>query len=92
MTQFKEHIQNVFSIKEAVIMKRTPMMQNQAVEILSEKLDKGLNELRIYEGINLFVEEKEEPHPEKKDLKTTKWEVEFELELNRYQIKYNQLD
>ena len=71
-------------MKDAVIMKRTPMMQNQAVEILSDKLEKGLNELRVYEGINLFVEERSVAHPEKGDSDITKWEVEFELELNRY--------
>jgi len=41
------------------------MMQNQAVEVLSKQLEKGLNELRIYEGINLFVEEKDQIHPDK---------------------------
>jgi hypothetical protein len=56
-------VQDNFNIKDAVIMKRTPMMQNQAVEIITQlndkdgnKLEKGLNELRINEGINLYVE------------------------------------
>jgi len=41
-------------------MKRTPMMQNQAVELLNDsddKLEKGLNELRINEGVILYVED-----------------------------------
>ena len=35
MNDFKEYIETNFEIEDAVIMKRTPLMQNQAVEILS---------------------------------------------------------
>ena len=42
-------------------MKRTPMMQNQAVEIISDKV-KGLNELQVNEGVVLYVEDAEEKY------------------------------
>ena len=35
MSDFKIHIEKTFDLTDAVIMRRTPMMQNQAVEILS---------------------------------------------------------
>ena len=79
MSDFKIYVEKTLGLDNALIMRRTPMMQNQAVEILSENLDKGLNELRINEGINLYVEESG----------GKRWENEFELETNRYQIKYN---
>ena len=63
----------------------------QAVELLTEpeeKLSKCLNELRVNEGIILYVEEKTEQTEDKR----SKWEQEFELEINRYQIKYNLLE
>jgi hypothetical protein len=75
MVDFKVYVEKTLGLKDAFIMRRTPMMQNQAVEILSTKLDKGLNELRVNEGINIFVEEKSE---------IKQWENEFELETNRY--------
>ena len=53
-------VESKFSMKKAVVMKRTPMMQNQAVELLNdtdEKHGKGLNELRINEGVMLYVED-----------------------------------
>ena len=75
MADFKIYVEKTLGIENAVIMRRTPMMQNQAVEILSNNLEKGLNELRVNEGINLYVEEKS-------DAKL--WETEFELETNRY--------
>jgi hypothetical protein len=41
-------------------MRRTPLNQQQAVDLLSnseDKLNKKLNELRVSEGILLYVEE-----------------------------------
>lgn len=62
------------------------MNQLKPVDILTEadKLDKGLNELRVSEGSIVYVEERTTEV-------MTKWETEFELETNRYQIKYNLL-
>lgn len=74
MSDFKVYVEKTFGLENAVIMRRTPMMQNQAVEVLSENVQKGLNELRVNEGINLYVEESG----------GKKWETEFELETNRY--------
>ena len=37
------------------------MMQNQAVEIISDKV-KGLNELQVNEGVVLYVEDAEEKY------------------------------
>jgi len=59
-------------------------------------LEKGLNELRVNEGINLYLEDASERRnasgaAEDSTPSATKWEHEFELEVNRYQIKYNKL-
>jgi hypothetical protein len=60
-------------------MRRTPLNQLKPVEILTEshKFDKGLNELRVNEGIVIYVEDKSVQE-------MTQWETEFELEVNRY--------
>ena len=76
------------------------MMQNQAVEMFGENTDtQGLNELRINEGLNLYVEDgkvgfqsSSEEKPELSKIGLSKWEIEFELEVNRYQIKFNLLE
>lgn len=40
-------------------MKRTPLVQEREVEVLTDHSEiKGLNELRVNEGVNLYVEEK----------------------------------
>ena len=91
MSEFTSMVESKFAISKAVIMKRTPMMQNQAVELLndiSDKLAKGLNELRINEGVILYVEDAEVKHHSSSS-ESTKWETEFELEMNRCLIKYN---
>ena len=102
MGEFKALVESKFNLDSAVIMKRTPMMQNQAVEILTDsedKLGKGLNELRVNEGVILYVENANEKYQltESQDIgidqtrleTLTKWEVEFELEVNRCHIKFN---
>jgi hypothetical protein len=64
------------------------MLQTQTVEILisgkDNRLDRGLNEMRVNEGLVLYVEEESEGL-------MTKWEEEFEMEANRFQINYNPL-
>lgn len=76
-------------------MKRTPLNQLKSVDILTdsdEKLSKGLNELRVSEGSIMYIEDGTIVHPSSnEESKLTKWETEFELEINRYQIKYNLL-
>ena len=39
-------------------MRRTRMQQDKEVEIYSNSETKGLNELKINEGIDLYIEEK----------------------------------
>ena len=55
--------------------------------------------MRINEGLNLYVEDgnveyqsSQEEKPELSKDGLSKWEIEFELEINRYQIKFNLLD
>ena len=78
MSDFKTYLQTRFGLKDAVVMKRTPLNQMQAVSILSQSLDKRLNELKISEGAVLYVEELTT-----KPSEATKWEQEFELEVHR---------
>lgn len=87
MSEFKQLLECKYNIINAIVMRRTPLNQLKAVDVLtdsSDKLSKGLNELRVNEGIILYVEDKTEQE-------MTKWETEFELEVNRYQIKFNLL-
>jgi len=86
MADLSEMIKVKYGVAEPVIMKRTPMLQNQAVEIISDssKHQKGLNELRVNEGVNLYVEDAADRLPEAKEGNSTNWEVEFELEINRF--------
>lgn len=65
------------------------MMQNQAVELLcdtGDKLRKGLNEQRVNEGVILYVEDANVTYSLNgtgESIGITKWEQEFELEMNR---------
>ena len=86
------------------VLKRNPLLNTSHLEVLSEQPDKLLNQLRINEGVNLFVENKNIPHPtglhigesEKEGLinttgtiDTPKWEIEHELDGLRFQVKFN---
>lgn len=76
-------------------MKRTPLVQEREVEVLTEQSDvKGLNELRVNEGVNLYVEERmtEEETQNKQFHFETRWENEFDVEKNSYNIRFNRLD
>lgn len=75
-------------------MKRTPLVQERDVEILTEMdSSKGLNELRVNEGVNLYVEEKmtEEEFSQKKYHFQTRWENEFDVEKNSFNIRFNKI-
>lgn len=81
------------------------MLNTKCMELLSDSPDKGLNQLRVNEGVNLFVEDGSIPIPDSLNLfnaddfedpsvqaetvKPTKWEKEFEHESNRFQVKFN---
>ena len=43
----------------AVIMKRTPLLQDKSVEIITYGVyeGKGINELKVNEGVNLYIDE-----------------------------------
>ena len=86
------------------MLKRNPLLNTSHLELLSEHKEKLISQLRINEGINLFVENKLEPHPqglsvgagEQEGLinvqgtaETPKWEIEHELDGLRFQIKFN---
>jgi hypothetical protein len=75
-------------------MKRTPLVQERDVEILTEMNNtKGLNELRVNEGVNLYVEEKmtEDEFNKKKFHFQTRWENEFDVEKNSFNIRFNEI-
>ena len=94
MAEFKQYVEKKFGYKDAVIMKRTPLVQERDVEILTEMAStKGLNELRVNEGVNLYVEEKmtEEEFNSKKFHFQTRWENEFDVEKNSYNIRFNKI-
>mmetsp|Transcript_39072 Transcript_39072/g.51105 ORF Transcript_39072/g.51105 Transcript_39072/m.51105 type:complete len:243 (+) Transcript_39072:1453-2181(+) len=49
---------------DVIVLKRNPLLNTSHLEVLSEKLEKQLSQLRINEGVNLFVENKTELHPQ----------------------------
>jgi hypothetical protein len=94
MGDFKQYIEKKFGFQDAVIMKRTPLVQERDVEILTEmNSTKGLNELRVNEGVNLYVEEKmtEDEFNKKKFHFQTRWENEFDVEKNSFNIRFNKI-
>lgn len=81
-----------------IVLKWNPKLSITGVDILSESksLDKKISKLRINDGVNLFVEDSRIQHPDLIDYSflsdgsiKSKWETEFELEKNRFTIKYN---
>ena len=61
--EFKLLLEAKFGFKNVVIMRRTPMSQDKDVDVLTDHLDevkltRGLNELKVNEGVNLYVEDK----------------------------------
>ena len=85
-------------------MKRNPLLNTSHLEVLSNDLNKQLTQLRINEGVNLFVENKSVHHPQGLNVgaseqdgmintsgtvDTPKWEIEHELDGLRYQVRFN---
>ena len=56
--------QQTWKENEVRVLKRNPLLNTSHLEILSDQLAKLLTQLRINEGVNLFVENKFEPHPQ----------------------------
>ena len=46
------------------VLKRNALLNTSHLELLSDKADKLLSQLRINEGVNLFVENRTVPHPQ----------------------------
>lgn len=85
-------------LEHLIILKRRAIGQGKNVEELSLEKNKArkLKALRINDGLNLFVENGSFEHPDLKeyaflsqDKATSKWETEFELDRNRFTLKYN---
>ena len=111
MEDFQRRIAEQHAIEEhqnIVVLKKNPMLNNmRQLEVVSDAPSKQLNQLRINEGVNLFIEDKSVPYrftgtqfqhqgpsvlnPEATNLQQeqTKWETEFELESNRFTIRFN---
>lgn len=80
------------------IFKRRAIGQGQNVEELSiaKNLERKLKILRVNDGLNLFIENGSFLHPDiesyaflSKENTVNKWETEFELDRNRFTIKFN---
>ena len=80
------------------VFKRKAIGQGQNVEELSipKNLERKLKILRINDGLNLFIENGSFLHPDiesytflSKGNTVNKWETEFELDRNRFTIKFN---
>lgn len=50
--------------QNVVVMKRNPMLNTKCMEVLSDNLEKRMNQLRVNEGVNLFIEDGSVPIPE----------------------------
>jgi len=46
-----------------MVLKRNPLLNTSHLEVLSGNSDKLLSQLRINEGVNVFVENRKVPHP-----------------------------
>ena len=84
MKEFLSLLESSFGIKNPVVMKRNPMLNQRQLEQLPT--EKSLSQLRVNEGVNLFVEEISDTDTSD----TSKWEHEFDLDQNRLQVKFNQ--
>jgi hypothetical protein len=77
MKEFLSLLESSFGIKNPVVMKRNPMLNQRQLEQLPT--EKSLSQLRVNEGVNLFIEEISDTDTSV----TSKWEHEFDLDQNR---------
>ena len=65
MEAFINILAEKYNIKQdtLVIMKRNPMLNHKDLDVLSDQKEKKLNQLRVNEGVNLFVEDKDKDAP-----------------------------
>lgn len=73
MSEFLQLLSSRFNIKNPIVMKRNPMLNQRQLELLLP--DKSLSKLRVNEGVNLFVEE-----AVTENQSISQWEKEFELD------------
>lgn len=78
MVQFLQILKEKYNLPNPIVMKRNPMLNQKQLEVLST--EKSLSQLRVNEGVNLFVEDFSD---------VSQWEQEFELDQNRLQVKFN---
>lgn len=78
MVQFLQILKEKYNLANPIVMKRNPMLNQKQLEVLST--EKSLSQLRVNEGVNLFVEDFSD---------VSQWEQEFELDQNRLQVKFN---
>lgn len=103
MTDFIKMLSDQFGISQAnlKVMKRNPMLQQETVDVLSTNPEKKLNQLCVNEGVNIFIEDNTVGYPmetlstdmklilQSEERSLSKWETEFELDHNRFTIKFN---
>jgi hypothetical protein len=100
LKEFMQIIEAKFNIPIASqrIMKKNPMLNTSTVELVSEEknMDRALKQIRVNEGVNLYVENKTEIYPRTTEVLSflskmpdSKWETEFELDKNRFTLKFN---
>jgi len=54
MSDLTKLITEKFGIDNPIVMKRNPMLNQKQLEVLQQ--DKSLTQLRVNEGVNLFVD------------------------------------
>jgi hypothetical protein len=66
MKDFIETISHLTGIspENVVVLKRNPMLNTKCMERLSDEPEKKLNQLRVNEGVNLFIEDGSVPIPD----------------------------
>ena len=85
--EFSDLVKQKLQIGNPLLIKRTPMKRDQILEVFSQ--DKQLNELKIIEGNNIYVEDAQTSEVSHKDLN---WYKEFETENHSLFIKFNDLN
>lgn len=59
----KKITQEEWAASDIMVLKRNPLLNTSHLEVLSGNSDKLLSQLRINEGVNVFVENRKVPHP-----------------------------
>ena len=64
----KRNVAEDWRAEDVSVLKRNPLLNTSHLELLSDKPEKLLSQLRINEGVNLFVENRTIPHPQGLDV------------------------